>query len=289
MDSSLLNGSSFSNDSQFLGCDKDSIFSKLGIFINATCTILGLPVTLIVLIELHKRSHDKATSELFMINLTITDLAYVVVIPLKITDYMEWGYMEFQCVNSVTDAFTLCTRPLFMACICVDFYFAVVHPITYRTSKKSSIIRKVMSLIVWVSTFCFSSYNCFQMRSIPFTSYSTPLLMALPIIVFCDISILQALRKPAPTGKNNVHPLKRRALHTIFNSLVVTLITYLPPVVIFLCANIIPLKREDYYCKVFMFAFWFSMSGTCIMQVLYLDTVGKLDCLKNMLKKYIWN
>lgn len=41
-----------------------------------------------------------------------------------------------------------------------------------------------------------------------YSIYSAPLLMALPVIAICDISVLQALRKSGPAVKNKTHPLK---------------------------------------------------------------------------------
>lgn len=222
---------------------------------------------------------------MFMIKLTISDLFYLLVIPFSVINYMEWGLLAFLYINRFTVAFIQSSRPLFMACTCVDCYFAVVYPIAYKTSKKSGTIRILASLIAWLLTLCFSSYNCTEIYSMQFAIYSAPLLLVLPVIAFCDISILQALRKPGPTEKNKTNPLKKRALHTILNSLVVTLIVYLPPVVIFSFAHVISVKI--YFCKVFIFGYLFSMCGTCIMTFLYLDSIGKLVCMKKLLKKYI--
>lgn len=77
----------------------------------------------------------------------------------------------------------VCGRPLLMACICRDCYFAVVHPITYKTSKSANMIRKVIGLMVWMIVFVFRSLLCI-VKSVYISSLiSAPLAIALPVII----------------------------------------------------------------------------------------------------------
>ncbi|GAA6089977.1 lysophosphatidic acid receptor 6-like [Tachysurus ichikawai] len=113
---------------------------------------------------------------------------------------------------------------------------------------------------------------------------SGPLIFSLPVITFCCIATLQALRKSDP-GRKGIHPQKKRALVTIFNSLVLTCVVYTPPVVIFSFADVFPVSRNQYQCAVGVFGFTLSMSGCVIVPILHLDTMGKFDNLKDLLKK----
>lgn len=285
METSLLNGSTLTNDSKFINCHEHFGFLVLWLVSSAVCFILGLPITLLILRKLHKRSLKNMSNEIFSINATVINMGYLVIIPFSMLNNVVWRYRPFECIDSIMDAITLCTRPLFMTCICVDCYFAVVHPIAYRSIKKS-IIRKAASVIVWLSTIGFIAHKCSDMFVYPPPLNSAPLIFSLPVIIFCDITILQVLRKADSTRKN-IHPQKKRALNTIFNSLVMTSIVYIPPVVIFSFADLFPMSRNRYDCTVAMFGYLLSMSGCVIMPVLYLVTLGKRDNLKDSLKNYI--
>ncbi|KAI5624119.1 G-protein coupled receptor 35-like [Silurus asotus] len=285
MDSSLLNASLVANDKlPYINCNNYFKYALFGSVLSAIFFILGLPVTLLILWELCKKSHQKGSNSFFMINTVIVNLAYLLIVPFSVGNSMVWHYRPFECIDSLMDSFILCSRPLFMSCVCVDCYFAVVHPIAYRTNKKM-VIRKAAAVIVWLSTMAFFSHKCAKMFIYPPPLNSGPLLFSLPVIIFCDVTVLRALRK-TDASKRTIHPQKKRALHTIFSSLVLTSVVYIPPVIIFSLANMMPMNIESYDCMVMVFGFMFSMSGCVIMPVLYLETIGKLDNLKDLLKKY---
>lgn len=111
---------------------------------------------------------------------------------------MLWKVKGLQFILDIINYFSVIVRPLFMACICSDCYVAVVHPIVYKTSKNLIVTKKAIVMVIFfiVTDFGF-------LTGTPFTAI--PLIMALPVITFCNISILQALRKPDPTGKINMH------------------------------------------------------------------------------------
>ncbi|XP_049336699.1 somatostatin receptor type 4-like [Astyanax mexicanus] len=245
------------------------------------CCLLGFPASMLVLRELRRRQRP---SDFFTFNLTTSDTVFIVLIPFSVLNTNLWQTKVILWTDNFMDGLSLFSRPLFMSCICTECYFAVVHPIMYMTNRKVHTIRKVISVLIWLSTICFSLLKCFASDTLALVFNATPLFIALPVITFCDISVLQALKKTDPSGNTNIHPQKKQALYTIINSFIMTVFVYLPPVASFSLASLIPNALK---CVAEPSAFCFSLTGCFIMPILYLDSVGKLNSLKELWRKYI--
>ncbi len=146
-----------------------------------------------------------------MFNLTIIDLVFLTVLPFGVYNYMLLHNTEFEWFNNFTYSLTICGRPLFMACVCGDYYFAVVHPIIYMTNRKTAIIRKVTAVTIWLFIVCFGCLIVIYPWVFTTIFTSIPLFISLPVIGFCDISVLRALKKTDPSGKSNIHPQKKES------------------------------------------------------------------------------
>ncbi|KAG9276174.1 P2Y purinoceptor 3-like [Astyanax mexicanus] len=250
----------------------------------AICMLLGVPASLLVLWELLQRRRRRVFSDIFMLNLSCIDLTFTVMLILIVNNYMVMHITQLSDLTSFLHSFPLCGRPLFMACVCGDCYFAVVYPIQYKTCKNGAKIRKLACLTVWLLIFVFGLILCTD-NAFNSSLVSVPLVGALPIITFCDISILRALRKPAPTGNVNIHPQKKRALHTIINSFTMTFTAYLPPLIFFSFSDLLPLTKTQFFCTLTFYGLCFCTAGCVVMPVLYLDTLGKMHCCKKFLRK----
>ncbi|XP_053350367.1 lysophosphatidic acid receptor 4-like [Clarias gariepinus] len=249
------------------------------------CFVLGLPASLWVLHELIQKQRQRSTSDIFTLSLTVIDLTFTAHLLLSVCNFMIWHNRILEIVLDFIYCLSFIGRPLFMACICWDCYVAVVYPIVYKTSKKLIVVKKAITIILCLSLVVagFASSTIQWITTTPF--FAIPLIVAMPVILFCDISILRALRKPDLTGKSKIHPQKKQALHTISNSLIMTFIVYIPPVIMFSFGSLISLTEEVRYCCLNMAGFCFSMAGSVIMPLLYLDSVRKLKTFKDWCKK----
>ncbi|XP_053097904.1 lysophosphatidic acid receptor 6-like [Pangasianodon hypophthalmus] len=253
--------------------------------VSGICFLLGFPASLWVLHELLQRQRQRFTSDIFMLSLAVIDLTFTAHIPFCVCNFMIWHIKELQNIFLVIYSFSLNSRPLFMACICWDCYVAVVYPIVYKTSKNLIGVKKAITITICFSAAVCGLVVCNVIWLITTPLMAIPLIMALPVIAFCDISILLALRKPDPTGKNNIHPQKKQALQTISNSFIMTFVVYLPPLIVFLFGKLMLLGETETFCCSAPYGFSFSTAGCFIMPVLYLVNVGKLDTVKNWWKK----
>ncbi|XP_072535216.1 atypical chemokine receptor 3-like [Salminus brasiliensis] len=251
----------------------------------AICVFLGIPASLLVLWELLQRRRRRVFNDIFMLNLSFIDLTFMVMLVLIVYNYMLLHSLPVVDLGTFIHSLPLCGRPLFMACVCGDCYFAVVYPIEYKTSKNGAMIRKVACLTVWLLTVFFGLFLRVENEEFITPLTSVPLTGALPIITFCDISILQALRKPAPNGNGNIHPQKKRALHTIINSFTMTFTAYLPPLIFFSFSDVLPLSKEEYFCTLTFYGLCFCTAGCVIMPALCLESLGTMHRFKELLRK----
>ncbi|XP_061118035.1 proteinase-activated receptor 3-like [Conger conger] len=233
-------------------------------FINL---FLGIPANLIVLWLLHKNKGDSSTSDIFILHLAILDIFFCLIPPLELASVVflsttsnTWYVLRF--FYGVKD----CSL-LFLSCICLDRYMAVLHPITFTELKDRS-HRTVCVAVVWLVTLAYAVAKC--MGNIPNfeKAFTVMILAAFAIMLFCNVAILHALRQSGP-GRDEMHPVKKRAFKMVFIILAIIVFNYFPPVALF------PFKEyftpDEFNCYVFTVAFCFLDISSSIQPVLYLS------------------
>ncbi|XP_076826489.1 G-protein coupled receptor 183-like [Brachyhypopomus gauderio] len=288
MSFAIINSSSSSSDTDAGGywCSKKLAGPLIWSVFSVFCFLLGFPSSIGVLYVLYRRRRHTVFSDgIFSLSMTVVDLILTSTIPFSVCNYMIWNSMEYEWICNFILSFTLTGRPLFMACVCGDCFFAVVYPIAYKTSKKIVIIKKAISITVWLIVLSFGSV----IASVPWV-FSSPwsstfILTALFIIALCDISILQALKKPDPSRNVSIHPQKKRALQIIRVSCVMTFVTYLPPAVLFSFGTLMNVDEVTWSCGFLFYGCCLTMAGCVIMPIVYLVKVEKLDIVKKWWKK----
>lgn len=162
-----------------------------------------------------------------------------------------------------------------MTCICLDCYLAVVHPITYRV-RKGLTSRVLMSAAVWVVTVMHSVWyiviDYHDSSILNILAY----VITIPVIVVCDVFIFRALKRPDPAGRD-IHPQKQKALQIITNSLIMALLSYLLPVLVYISGKLAPIELNVFVCSVLFPSYICPTMGSAIMPILYLSNLGKLN------------
>ncbi|KAL2078674.1 hypothetical protein ACEWY4_026359 [Coilia grayii] len=240
--------------------------------LTMACSFMAVCASVWILQVLFQRKRGGFSNDVYMLSLTVTGLTCSILrIPNWLNYYIwknEWlmnlfVFVEFLNFNG---------RPLVMACICVDCYMAVLLPIRYMKIKETK-YREVVCTLVWVLTFTYQLF-LFKLLSFTWHFWAMPSVFAVFTIAFCDLAVLRALRKPDPAGKTNVHPQKQRALQTIINSFILTMASYLPPLLIVGFAPFMPLTQQEVTCQLAGSMFFFSTLGATVMPLLYLDNLG---------------
>ncbi|XP_030623790.1 proteinase-activated receptor 2 [Chanos chanos] len=126
---------------------------------------VGLPTNAMAIWVFLFRTKKKHPGSIFMANLALSDLLFVVWIPLKIAYHFNknnWIYGEALCKVLVAFFYgNMYCSAIFIACISVQRYWAVVHPLSHRRRDNKIAIGISVSvwLVVWLLTIPLYSYD----------------------------------------------------------------------------------------------------------------------------------
>ncbi|XP_065111001.1 uracil nucleotide/cysteinyl leukotriene receptor-like [Paramisgurnus dabryanus] len=231
---------------------------------------LGIPGNVIVLWLIQKKRRESSTSDIFIAHLSVLDVCFCLIFPLEfasivyLTTSTNWYVLRF--FYGVKDF-----SPLFLSCISLDRYLAVMHPIIF-TKLKDTWHRPVCIGVTWFVILVCSAGKCVGTFPDFDRVFTVMILTVFVFMVFCNISILRALRQSAP-GRDKRHPIKKKACKMVLIILMIVVFNYLPPVVLY--------PFQDYFspdifkCYIQYIVFGFMDLSSVIQPILYLSQ-GKL-------------
>lgn len=267
-------------------CDEFLVGVIFWMCTSVVCLVFGFPGALAVLWDMLQRGRKRnqiTPYDVFLINVTIIDGFFLFFNSLEMCNYKFWHNKEFEAFVDLMYSLNTCGRPLLITCICVDCYFAVVHPVVYRANK-SLTPRVLTSIAVLTVTLVFEYSFSSQFKSLEKFHVVSVIPLTLPVITFCDASILWNLKRSNPAG-GSIHPKKMRAMHIIINNIVLTSTSYLPPVIGALVSMCLKLDSLSHICLVLTPVLCSMLVGNTVSPFLYLSNMGKLDWLKSLCKK----
>lgn len=289
--SCLINNTGYSNGTTYIPpeseCQCYPVATTIWTYAVIICFVIGFPGAVVVLLEMFQKRRKGtpfAPTDIYTLNLTVMDVLYLLLLQPDIFIGPNWRGTWYAAFLSFMHTFNMCGRPLFITCISLECYLAVVHPAIYRT-RKSLTPRCLMAVGVWTMTVGFGFY--FAIRDINVSDFIPILLLifTLSVIVFCDFSTLWTLKRPGPGGRNS-NPLKTRALRIIINNFIVTLITYLPVTITWVLFQCMNWDELTFSCKVMIPATCFNVAGNTVSIMLQVNNLGKLDSMKNCMQKF---
>ncbi|XP_061118033.1 G-protein coupled receptor 15-like [Conger conger] len=239
------------------------IFYVILQFINF---FLGVPANLMVLWLLHKNKGDSSTSDIFILHLAILDTFFCLLPPLElatiffITISGTWYVLRF--FYAVKD----CSL-LFLSCICLDRYMAVLHPITFTELKDRS-HRTVCVAVVWLVTLAHGTAKCVDNIPNIEKAFTVMILTSFTIMLICNVAILRALHQSGP-GRDEMHPVKKRAFKVVLIILAIIVFNYFPPVALVPFQD--QFSQDVFFCYIEFAAFGFMDISSSIQPVLYLS------------------
>ncbi|XP_029301033.1 proteinase-activated receptor 3 [Cottoperca gobio] len=238
-------------------------------FINM---FLGIPANLMVLWLIHRNKGDSSTSDIFISHLAVLDILFCLTPPLELANIVflnttsTWYVLRF--FYGIKDS-----SPLFLSCICLDRYVAVVHPITF-TELKDRQHRAVLAILVWLITLAYAAAKCvgniFNFEKV----FMAMILAAFAFMVFCNVSILWALRQSGP-GRDEMHPVKKRAFKMVLIILTIIVYNYFPPIALLPFQHYF--SADVFHCYIHYVAFGLMDFSSSIQPMLYLSK-EKLNC-----------
>ncbi|XP_067280715.1 uncharacterized protein [Pseudorasbora parva] len=214
---------------------------------------VGLPANAVALWVFIFRTKKKHASSIFMANLALADLLFVIWIPLKIAYHLNgnhWIHGEALCKVLVGFFYgNMYCSTAFIACISVQRYYAIVHPLSQqkRNTKLALGVSVCVWLVVWVITVPLYLYDqtvkVTNLNIVTCHDVTRPSQSRYPIIYFltmgvvgfivpcivCIVAYVQMLRslKSSMTDANIVQK-RRKAVILIVTVLVMFLVCFTP-------------------------------------------------------------
>lgn len=270
---------------QFEACAEAPHWFLLYFGVKVLNLIAGVPLNALVLWQILMKKSEGSTSDVFIFNLSILDAYFGLMTPvdmanrLYFNDASVWYSQRFAYgLKDVT--------PLFLTCICLDRYIAVVHPILF-TGIRDTRIRIGVSVLVWGLILAYSLTKCILGVMSVNEVFSGVILSAFFIMVFCNLSIIWVLRKSV-AGKEVMHPVKKRAFKMVIIILAIVVGNYLPPVALMPFASTYSFKT--FRCKISLCVFSIMDLSCTIEPLLYISKMelsAFCKCLQSPSKKPI--
>ncbi|XP_029355902.1 chemokine (C motif) receptor 1a, duplicate 1 isoform X2 [Echeneis naucrates] len=277
-------------------CEKQEVvvFGSIAVpvFFSVVIT-LSLTGNILVLVILAMYENLKSLTNLFILNLAISDLIFTSGLPFWAIYHIKgWMFSEIHC-KIVTFIFTtgFYSSILFLAAMTIYRYRAVVHPLSDVRSPKFS-YSILLSLLIWVisigvavPSFLFSTvvqiphkythsqgceYQSIQLKAIAIIQQNIFFLAAFVVMGFCYIQILRRITRTRSHTKN-------RAVKLVFCIVAVFFIGWVPyNVTIFLTILADNLVNPFHDCKlsihldyVFHVCRLIAFSHCCLNPVFY--------------------
>ncbi|XP_074839701.1 lysophosphatidic acid receptor 5 [Carettochelys insculpta] len=139
--------------SQSLGPCKDySSNHQLHLVGYSLIFVAGLMLNVLALWVFLRYLHLKSVVSIYMFNLAVSDLLFTLSLPLRLYYYssQHWLFGSFLCqVSGSLFQINMYGSCLFLMCINLDRYVAIVHPLRWRHLRRPKVARLVC-LVVWV-------------------------------------------------------------------------------------------------------------------------------------------
>ncbi|XP_061568219.1 G-protein coupled receptor 183-like [Cololabis saira] len=262
--------------SVFDGCERHVEAVLFDLSVQIINVIVGIPANLLVIAILIHNRKDPSTSDIFFGCLAFMDAYFGTMTPLQLLNLYVWHSKEVW--SSVKFSFGVkdTSSPLFLSCICLDRFVAVLFPIAFGRMKHIK-YRLGLTVLVLCLTFAYSAAK--MVGGLPNFEkvFTGEILATFSWMVICNASILWALKKSRGNGKDEMHPMKKKAFKMVLSILCIIVFNYLPPVALF--------PFEDHYtpdvfrCYVQPVGYAFLNISSTIQPLIYLTRLEKVPFL----------
>ncbi|CAJ1075214.1 G-protein coupled receptor 183-like [Xyrichtys novacula] len=262
--------------SVFDGCDHQVEGILFDLTIQCINVIVGIPANILVIAILIHNRKEPSTSDIFLGCLAFMDAYFGAMTPVSFLNLYHWQSKEVWSALKFSYGVKDTSGPLFLSCICLDRFIAVLFPILFGQLKHIK-YRLSLSVLVLLLTFAYSAAKAVGGLPNFEKVFTGEILATFTWMVLCNGSILWALKKSRGAGKDEMHPMKKKAFKLVLSILCIIVFNYLPPVALF--------PFEDYYspdvfrCYVQPVGFSFLNISSTIQPLVYLSRLEKVPFL----------
>ncbi|XP_074538611.1 G-prodeshotein coupled receptor 4-like [Halichoeres trimaculatus] len=244
---------------------------------------VGTPCNILVIWQIASKKSDASTSDIFILNLAILDAYFCLMTPIEMTNRLLLGNSRIwyaqRFAYGIKDV-----APLFLVCICLDRYMAVVHPVVFSGTRDNK-IRVAISVVVWALILAYGFTKCFLGVMSVNEVFSGVILFSFAVMVFCNISVIWVLRRSV-AGKEEMHPVKKKAFKMVVIILAIIVSNYLPPVALMPFVSYYTFVQ--FRCQISISVFSIMDLSCSIEPLLYItkmERVGGRCCGQSVSKK----
>ncbi|XP_054866359.1 G-protein coupled receptor 4 [Amphiprion ocellaris] len=233
---------------------------------------VGAPCNVLVIWQIATKKSDSSTSDIFIFNLAILDAYFCLMTPIEMVNRLLldnsriWYFQRF--AYGIKDV-----APLFLVCISLDRYIAVVHPVLFAGIRDNK-FRIGVSVVVWGLILAYGLTKCTLGAMSVNEVFSGVILFAFAVMVFCNISVIWVLRRSV-VGKEEMHPVKKKAFKMVLIILAIIVANYLPPVAL--------MPFASYYsflvfrCQISISVFSIMDLSCSVEPLLYITKMERVD------------
>nr|XP_046271828.1 G-protein coupled receptor 183-A-like [Scatophagus argus] len=264
--------------SVFDGCDQLAEGILFDLTLQCINVVVGIPANLLLIAILIHNLKEPTTSDIFLGCLAFMDIYFGVMTPLSLLNLYHWHSKAMWSAIKFSFGVKDTSGPLFLSCICLDRCVAVLFPVTFGQLKHIK-YRLSLTVLVFCLTFAYSSAK--TVGGLPNFEkvFTCEILAAFTWMVACNVGILWALKRSRGAGKDEMHPMKKKAFKTVLFILLIIVFNYLPPVALF--------PFEDHYspevfrCYVQPVGFAFLNISSTVQPLVYLIRLDKVPFLSH--------
>ncbi|TWW58974.1 G-protein coupled receptor 35-like [Takifugu flavidus] len=234
--------------------------------------VVGAPCNFLVIWQIATKKSDASTSDIFIFNLAVLDTYFCLMTPVELVNHLLlddsriWYFQRF--AYGLKDL-----AVLFLVCICLDRYTAVVHPVLFSGIRDNR-IRTGICVVVWGLILAYAVSKCILGSKSVNSVFSGAILFTFTIMVFCNISIIWVLRRTV-AGNGARHPVKQKAFKMVLTILAIIVVNYLPPVALMPFASYYTFV--EFNCQIRTSVFSIMDLSCSIEPLLYLTKMEFMD------------
>ncbi|XP_017930028.1 lysophosphatidic acid receptor 5 [Pipra filicauda] len=287
--------------------------------------ITGLILNVVALWIFIRYLRLKSVVMIYMFNLAISDLTFTLPLPLRLYYYSNhhWPFGSTLCqVSGSVFQINMYGSCLFLMCINLDRYVAIVHPLRWRHLRRPK-VAKLLCLMVWVVIFlgsiptaivhkrnhckvqnqnqtiylCFESFsdNIWQNNLFPLVILAEILGFLLPLscVTYCSIRIFQELCQSSQPKTLR----QRKTVRLLLVNLVIFIICFVPyntslAVYGMIKARVIEVEKETQASVrqvLILTMMMASMNCTLDPLIYYFSTEGFRNTFKKLRRGQAWD
>ncbi|XP_054616667.1 G-protein coupled receptor 183-like [Dunckerocampus dactyliophorus] len=270
--------------SVFDGCESLVEGILFDLTLQSINVLVGIPANILVIAILICNRKQPSTSDIYLGSLAFMDAYFGSMTPVSFLNLYHWQSKEVWTAIKFSYGVKDTSGPLFLSCICLDRFIAVLFPLTFGQLKHIK-YRLSLSVLVFCLTFAYSAAKVVGGLPNFEKVFTGEILATFTWMIVCNACILWTLKKSSGAGKDDMHPMKRKAFKIVLSILCIIVFTYLLPVALF--------PFEDYYapdvfrCYVQPVGFAFLNISSTIQPLVYLSRLDKVPFLsESCVKKW---